>query len=415
MTSRERILTTIRHHQPDRVPVDLGATPSSTLSAIAYTNLAKHLGLKESQTRIYDVVQELAVLEDWALDKFGVDVIDIGYAYNTLQSDWQPVILTDGSQAYYPTWFNPRVQPDGSLIAHNSEGIPIAKKPAGATFFDQICFPYIDGYPDNYKDLSQAMSRVQWGAFAPAPWDHASDVNFWTDLRQKAIKLRQTTDKALLLGIGCNLFEWGTFLRRIDNFLMDTYADQENVNNLLDALMERHLANLANVCEYVGDVVDIVKFGDDLGMDSGPFMAPEIYAELFKPRHKILCDYTKKHSKMHTMLHSCGSIYQLMPHLIEAGFEIINPIQTSTRDMEPSRLKKEFGRDVTFWGGGIDTRTVLNNGTPAEVKHQVKERLEIFSKGGGYVFNTIHNILPDVPPENILVMFEAIDEFNGTR
>jgi len=359
------------------------------------------------------VVQELAVLEDWVLEKFGVDVLDIGRAYNTRQSDWQPVTLTDGSRAYYPAWFNPVKQTDGSLIAHNSEGIPIAKKPAGATFFDQICFPYIDGYPDNYSDLGQAMNRVQWSAFAGAPWDHTSDKNFWSELRQNAIELRRTTDKALLLGIGCNLFEWGTFLRRIDNFLMDTYADQENVNKLLDALMKKHLANLAKVCEYVGDVVDIIKFGDDLGMDSGPFMDPEIYAQLFKPRHKMLCDYAKKHSKMHTMLHSCGSIYKLIPHMIEAGFEIINPVQTRTRDMEPSRLKAEFGKDVTFWGGGIDTRSVLNNGTRDDVKRQVTERLEIFSKGGGYVFNTIHNILPDVPPENILAMFEAVDEFNG--
>jgi uroporphyrinogen decarboxylase len=164
----------------------------------------------------------------------------------------------------------------------------------------------------------------------------------------------------------------------------------------------------------VGDVVDIIRFGDDLGTDQGPFMAPDIYRNLFKPRHTILCNYVKEHSQMHTFLHSCGSIYKLLPDLIEAGFEVINPVQTNTRDMEPERLKQEFGQELAFWGGGVNTRHVLNQGTPAEVKADVKRNLEVFAPGGGYVFNTIHNILPDVPPENVVAMFEAVEEFNNS-
>jgi uroporphyrinogen decarboxylase len=172
------------------------------------------------------------------------------------------------------------------------------------------------------------------------------------------------------------------------------------------------LATLEKVCGAVGDVVDIIRFGDDLGTDQGPFMAPETYRTLFKPRHTILCDYVKKHSQMHTFLHSCGSIYKLLPDLIEAGFEIINPVQITSRDMDPARLKQEFGQDITFWGGGCDTRHVLNRATPAEVKEHVKRLLDIFARDGGYVFNTVHNILPDVPPENIVAMYEAVAEFN---
>jgi uroporphyrinogen decarboxylase len=142
-------------------------------------------------------------------------------------------------------------------------------------------------------------------------------------------------------------------------------------------------------------------------------MSPRTYRKLFKPRHTILCDYVKKNSQMHTFLHSCGSIYKLLPDLIEAGYDIINPVQTNSRDMEPERLKQEFGNDITFWGGGCDTREVLNRAQPAEVKEHVKRRLEVFAPGGGFVFNTVHNILPDVPAENIVAMFEAIDEFNG--
>jgi len=413
MTSRERILTAISHREPDHIPVDLGATPSSGISAIAYANLTAFLGLKDSQTRVYDVIQELAIPESPVLDMFSVDVIDIGHAFNTGQDNWYRTTLGNGSAAYYPRWFRPQGQPDGSLTAFNGGGEAIGRKPAGATFFDQTCFPYVEGYPDNYNSLDEAMNRVIWKALPIAPWDHAAEPDFWSDLRKKAIEMRRTTDKALLLGVGCNLFEWGTFLRRLDNFLMDTYADEEHVEKLLDALMERHMAGLAKICEYVGDVVDIVKFGDDLGMDSGPFMPPDLYARLFKPRHRMLCDYVKRNSSMHTMLHSCGSIYELIPHMIEAGFEILNPVQTNTRNMKPARLKTEFGRDITFWGGGVDTRAVLNNASPAEIKHQVRERLGIFCKNGGYVFNTVHNILPDVPPQNILAMFEAVKEFSN--
>ncbi len=191
---------------------------------------------------------------------------------------------------------------------------------------------------------------------------------------------------------------------------MDLVLEPVQVERLLDALMELHLATLDMVCQAVGDVADILRFGDDLGMDSGPFMSPKTYRSLFKPRHTILCDYVHTHSQMHTFLHSCGSIYRLLPDLIEAGYDIINPVQTGTRDMEPERLKKEFGQDITFWGGGADTRHVLNRAQPQQVKDHVKRRIDIFGPGGGFVFNTVHNILPDVPPENIVAMFEALDE-----
>jgi uroporphyrinogen decarboxylase len=413
MTSRQRLLAAIEHRQPDRVPVDLGATASSGVSAIAYGNLKRHLGINTGHTRIYDVVQQLAQPEDFILDRFHVDVVDVGRTFNTRDADWYDITVADGQPAQYPVWFHPEKQPDGSFIARHKDGTDLAHMPAGGTFFDQTCFPYVDGYPDNYANLRQDMTKILWAAFVHSPWDHASEPDFWQQLRDRAIALRKSTDRAILLACGCNLFEWGTFLRRLDNFLMDTYTEQDQVERLLDALMEVHLAGLAKICEAVGDVVDILKFGDDLGMDSGPFMAPEVYRKLFKARHAKICEFTHKHSKAKAMLHSCGSIYALLPDLIEAGYDIINPIQTNCRDMDPVRLKQEFGNDVCFWGGGCDTRQVLNRGTPQAVKDHVKQRLEIFAPGGGFVFNTVHNILPEVPPQNIVAMFEAIAEFNG--
>lgn len=416
MNSRERVLAAIAHKQPDQVPVDLGSTPSSGISAIAYSNLLKAIGRTDLPVQIYDVVQQLAQPDMSIIDRFGIDVLDIGRAFNTEEKDWHETILANGDKAFYPIHFNPVKQADGSYHCYDEDGKRLlALMPQGATFFDQSYFPYINGFPENYDTLDEEMGRVLWSRYVHSPWDHTQDPDFWKTLREKTLQLRASTDKALMIVCGCNLFEWGTFLRRMDNFLMDLLCEPDQVARMLDQLLERHLATLAKVCDSVGDIVDIIRFGDDLGMTSGPFMDVDTYRSLFKPRHKQLCDYVKTHSQMHTFIHSCGSISSLMPDLIEAGIEIFNPVQTNARQMEPEFLKKEFGQDCTFWGGGVETVGTLNNGTPEQVREQVLERLEIMLAGGGFVFNTVHNILPDVPPQNILAMFDAVKEFNGRK
>ena len=413
MTSRERVIAAIEHREPDRVPIDLGATPSSGISAMAYGKLKAHLGISSGHTRIYDVVQQLAQPEDQILDRFGVDVIDVGRAFNEMDRDWYDIRTADGQNAQYPVWFHPKQLADGSWSARLPDGKEIAHMPAGGAFYDQSLFPWIDGYPSDMKAaLPDAMGKVLWAALVHSPWDHAGEEGFWDDLRDRALALRESSDRALMIVCGCNLFEWGTFLRRMDNFLMDLFLDEANVERLLDALMESHLATLKKVCAAVGDVCDILRFGDDLGMDSGPFMPPELYRKLFKARHAQLNGYVHKNSGMKTFLHSCGSLYRLMPDLIEAGYDVINPVQTNCVDMEPRHLKDEFGKDICFWGGGCDTRKILNRASPREVKAHVLERLEVFAAGGGFVFNTVHNILPEVPPENIVAMFEAVEEYS---
>lgn len=413
MTSRERILSAINHKEPDRVAVDLGATPSSNISAIAYNNLKKHLGINTGNTRTYDVVQQVIQPENEILDLFGIDIVDLGRTFNDKDEDWYDYTLADGSTAQYPIWFKPTKEEDRSFTAFSKDGTKIARMPEGATFFDQVYFPYVDGYPVDYKNLDEAMNKVLWSGLAHSPWDHAHEDDFWEQLRSKAIALRGETDRAISIVCGCNLIEWGMFLRRMDNFLMDCYVDKKNVEMLLDKLMEKHLYTLEKVCSAVGDVVDILRFGDDLGMDTGPMIGPDVYRELFKPRHQQLCEYVHKNSSMKTFLHSCGSIYTLMPDLIDAGYDIINPVQTTSNGMDPIILKKEFGKDITFWGGGCNTRSVLNHGKPEDVRENVLRNLHIFSPGGGFVFNQEHNIMPDVPPENIIAMYNAISEFNG--
>jgi uroporphyrinogen decarboxylase len=360
---------------------------------------------------VYDVVQQVTQPSNEFLDHFRIDAIDLGRTFNSQDSDWHDYELPNGSTAQSPIWFCPRKQANGSFLAYKGDEA-IASMPATAISYDQIIYPFLDGYPSHYDtNLDEAMSRVHWAALAHSPWDHINDPYFWGHLRANALNLREHSDRAIVLSAGCNLFEWGTFLRRLDFFLMDLVRAPAEVERFLDGLMERHLSSLGRICNAVGDVVDIIRLGDDLGMNTGPLISPAMYRRFFKPRHAILCDYIKKHSSMHTFLHSCGSIYKLIPDLIEAGFEILNPVQTNSREMQPDRLKKEFGRDVVFWGGGADTRSVLNFGAPAQIKDHVRSNIETLAPGGGFVFNTIHNILPDVPPENILAMFESINEY----
>jgi uroporphyrinogen decarboxylase len=380
---------------------------------MAYNRLKLHLGIQPGPTRVYDVVQQLAQ-PDWEiLDRFNIDVLDIGRSFNTEPEAWADAMLADGTVAQYPARYVIEEAGDGSRNALSADGTVIAHMPSGGAFFDQVCFPYIDGYPATYADLPAAMGKVLWAGLVHSPWDHAGEENFWSTLRQRALELRASSDRALIIVAGCNLFEWGTFLRRIDNFLMDIATETREVERLLDRLMEHHMGTLQKVCAAVGDVADILRFGDDLGMMGGPFIAPEVYRRLFKGRHTQLCDYVHRNSNMHTFLHSCGSIYKLMPDLIEAGYDIINPVQTNCVDMEPERLKREFGRDIAFWGGGCDTAEVLNRSTPEEVRRHVLQRLEILAPGGGFVFNTVHNILPEVPPENIVAMYGAVEEYNA--
>ena len=411
MTERDRVLASVSHREPDRVAVDLGSTPSSGISAVAHANLVRHLRLADQRTRVYDVVQQLAQPSDELLDLLRIDVVDIGRTFNTADSDWHQMPLPSGITVDVPAWFNPVHQADGSWDAFDASGLRIATMPMGANFFDQTHFPYLDGYPDDLSGLAKVMPSVLWSGLVHSPWDHASESDFWAQLRSRALALRASTDRALMIVVGCNLFEWGTFLRRIDNFLMDLAVDPDNVHRLLDALMEIHLATLDQVFAAVGDIADIIRFGDDLGMDRGPLMSPDAYRTFFKPRHAALNAYVHERTSMRTFLHSCGSIYKLLPDLIEAGVDIINPVQISARDMEPERLKADFGNDITFWGGGADTRQALPHGTIDQVKDHVRHNIETFAPGGGFVFVPAHNMLPDVPPENIEAMFEAVDEY----
>ncbi len=405
MTSGERIIAAINHRQPDKIPVDLGSSTVTGISGIAYNNLKKYLKI-EGSTKIYDVIQQLALVDMSIIDLFGVDALDTNRV-SIEKTEWYDVTLSNGSKAEFPSWFRPLKAEDGSWYTSDNEGNVISKMSAGATFFDQMYYPYEYGYPYEFNNLKDALKKISWIVHS-----HASNLDA-TELRTRLLDLRGSAKKALVMSGGVKLLEYGFFIRRMDNFLMDLIVDEKKVSELLDLLVEMHLASLEKKCRSLGDIVDIIRFGDDLGMTSAPFMDLNTFRKLLKPRYKILCDYVKKNSNMKIFLHSCGSVKQYIPDLIEAGIDILNPVQTNCYDMDPIELKREFGRDIVFWGGGVDTSSVLNRGTPEDVRTDVLKRCKIFSKDGGFVFAPIHNILSEVPPQNIVAAYNAVKEFNG--
>ncbi|MBN2128146.1 MAG: hypothetical protein JW741_01570 [Sedimentisphaerales bacterium] len=413
-TGWERVQAAVEHRGADGVPADLGGTTSTGISAGAYNSLKRHLGLEVGTTRVFDTVQGLAIVEGAVLEWSGSDIVDVGRVFDLEEDGWRQMRLGGGEEVWYPGAFRPVRRAGGGWGVQASDGTEIAMMPEGGAFFDQTHWPYVDGYPSDYRRLDEALAKVMWTAMPRGLWRHMGEEGFWQRLRGEVVRERQK-GRAVSVTVGCNLVELGCFLRRMDNFLMDLALEPAKVEGLMDALVERHLSLLEQVCEHVGDVADIVRFGDDLGMDRGPLMSPAMYRRIFKPRHKAMCEYVKKHSGMTIGLHSCGSIHALIPDLVEAGFEMLNPVQTSCAMMEPERLKADYGGVVTFWGGGCDTREVLPHGTPEEVRAHVLDRMEVFSKGGGFVFSAVHNILPEVPGANVAAMYEAVREFNGER
>jgi len=411
MTSRQRVMAALNHREPDRVAVDLGAMRSTGIQAVAYNRLKAYLGQAGGQTRVYDLIQQLAEPEAWALERFGIDAMDVGWDWpGEVWKDWA---LPDGSIGQVPGWFN-LVRPTGPWQITADDGTLIAEMPEGCFYFTQKHWPLErNGITDeNLRRLPELMPKVMWAVPSPIWKEGLSDANL-DAIARRARHLHETTDRALMIGFGGNLFEWGTFLLGLARFLEDLMLERAKVERLLDRLVEIHLSNLDRLLPRIAGTVDIIQLGDDLGTESGPFFSPQIYREVFRPRHATIINHIKKHSGLKVFLHSCGSIYKLLPDLIEAGFEVVNPVQTSAADMDPVRLKREFGREIAFWGGGCDTQRVLPRGTPQQVYDDVKRRVEILAPGGGFVFTQVHNILAEVPPANVEAMFKALDDLRG--
>jgi uroporphyrinogen decarboxylase len=397
MTSRERVLTTLQHKEPDRVPIDFGGMRSTGIMAIGYNHLKKHLGLESGETRVYDPGQQLAEPEKEILDLFEVDVVDLNNSFGMRPEKWKDWNLPDGSLgkmpvSSYPVWENGEwVLKDGSRTR--------AHMPDGCLYFEN-CNQIL-----GRVETTAEMRKIRWKTYF-------TDEDL-REFEEKAKFLFENTDYAIMGGFGGNILECGQEVRGWDNFMVDLVSNRSFAEDLMDELVEMHLANLKAFLQSVGDHIQIIQMGDDMGTQETSQISLQMYRELVKPRHRKIYQYVKEHSRLYVFLHSCGSIYNLIPDLIEIGVDILNPVQTSAAEMDPVRLKRKFGDRVTFWGGGCDTQLVLPYATPEEIEAHVKERIKIFAPGGGFVFTQVHNVQSNVPPENVVAMFNTVKKYRN--
>jgi uroporphyrinogen decarboxylase len=408
MTPRERVLTSLNHRAPDRVPVDLSGHRSSGIAAIAYARLRDFLGLPRKPIRVYDPVQQLAIVDEDVLERFEVDTIELGRAFALDDRWWAEWELPEGTPCLMPVWALPERVEGEWVIRSRRTGRVIARMPQGCLYFEQTHWSFAER--DDLDQLGEELSESMWTAIASPPGPITAGPDGSRLLAAGAERLRRQTDRAIIALFGGNLLEMGQFLYRNDNFLMLLAGDPRRAHEFLDRVTTMHLANLERFLGAVGPHIDVILFGDDLGMQNGPQISPRMYREFFFPRERAMWTRVKELAPpLKIMLHCCGGVRELLPGLIEAGLDAINPVQITCRGMDAAGLKRDFGDKLTFWGGGCDTRAVLSGGTPAQVRAHVQRQMAIWRPGGGYVFQQVHNILADVPPANIIAMFDAVN------
>ncbi|HON06732.1 MAG TPA: uroporphyrinogen decarboxylase family protein [Verrucomicrobiota bacterium] len=406
-TRRERVLTSLSHKEPDKIPVDLSGHKSSGISAIAYARLLKYLGMSHLPIRIYDPIQQLAIVDEQILNLFNVDTIELGRAFATEDKYWKEWTLPDGSPCFLPVWVQVE-RLENEWVMKSKSGNTIGKMPDGCLYFEQAYYPFETA--DNLNEIEAMFDEIMWTAIKSPPGPIIETTNGSEILAKGAANLRNQTDRAIIAIFGGNLLETGQFFYRNDNFLMLLAENPERAEEFLDKIVQIHLHNLESFLKPIAPYVDIILFGDDLGMQRGPQISPSMYRRFFKPRHKLMWKRVKEIADVKIMLHCCGGVQELLDDLIDAGLDAINPVQISCRGMNPTELKQKFGTRLTFWGGGCDTQTLLSYGKPSEVYDHVKKLMEIWRPGGGYVFQQVHNILANVPPENIIAMYKAVNE-----
>ena len=409
MTSRERVLAAIAHKEPDRVPIDFGGMPSTGIMAVAYHHLKKYLGTPDSKVRVYDVGQQLAEPEEPILERFHVDVLDARRSLPPSRPGgeaWRPYELLDLTvtptqviSAETPPDMRLETDDEGGLLMLDKQGRAVARKAKTSLYFNGWAPPIL-GEAETVGDLEK-----MW------PYEPPSKETL-DDLRARCRYMHENTDRAIMLGFGGNILESGQGLRGWEQFMIDLALGERFVDVLLDTMEERWIANLQLVLDACGEYIDLIQMGDDLGTQEACQVSPATYHRMIYPHHKKIYQTIHDHpAAVRVFLHSCGSIEPLIADLIDAGVEALNPVQTSAAGMDPQHLKRTYGKDLTFWGGGCETQSTLPNGTPDQVREEVKQRLGIFAPGGGYVFNMVHNIQANIPPENVEAMFDAAIEF----
>jgi uroporphyrinogen decarboxylase len=357
------------------------------------------------------VVQQLAIVEKDVLDLFSVDTIELGRGFLREDNNWKDWVLPDGTPCQIPHYVH--LEKRGhDWVVYSGKGRELGIQKKGWLYFEQTYYPYIDrGISNNdFSDLEDILGQTLWtGVVHPGAHLPLNESGL-KEMAQKAKALRGATDRAIIGLFGGSMFEIPQILFRMDNYLMFLRLYPDDVIRLSEKLCEIHLRNLENWMTAVGPYIDIIVFGDDLGGQNGPLISPDMYRRYFKPYHHKLWNRARELADVKVMLHCCGGIRELIEDLIEAGLDAVNPVQINCVGMDTSELKSEFGSKITFWGGGCDTRELLTAAAAGKLRKHVQSQMALLSPGGGFVFQQVHNILADVPPENIVIMFDAVNE-----
>ena len=410
MTPRERVLATLNHQQPSKIPIDFSGHRSSGIAALAYIKLRRFLGLPTNPIRVYDMVQQLAIVDEDVLDIFAVDTIEMGRGFLTQDSDWKEWNLPDGSPCLIPHYVHVEKK-DGDWIILSKEGYELGIQRKGCLYFEQTHFPLLDRNiaDDGFFDLEKALEKTLWtGIVHPGAHIPLNTVGL-DEMARHAKFLRDSTERAILGLFGGSMFEIPQILFRMENYLTYLVLYPDDVIRLSEKLCEIHLLSLEKWLSAVGPYIDIIVFVDDLGGQNGPLISPDMYRRYFKPYHRKLWKRAQELADVKVMLHCCGSIRELLNDLIDAGLDAINPVQINSAGMDSDSLKEEFGERIAFWGGGCNTQNILPYGSPEQVKEHVAGQVSILGQSGGFIFQQVHNIQADVPPENIVAMFEAVN------
>ena len=420
MNSRERLQSALNHRQPDRVPVDFGATAITGMHVSVVHRLRQRvLGEPDYRVKVIEPYQMLGEIDDRLRIALGIDVQGVmprKSMFGTEANNWKPFTLFDGTECLVPESFVVSSDSQGGWLIYpegDTKVPPSGHMPAGGLFFDAIIRQ--DPVDDNALDVWDNLEEFR--AF------DAEDLAYY---RQKGKWLAENPEAAITLVVPGTAFgdialvpaPWMKHpkgIRDVAEWYISTKTRREYVYKIFEVQCEIALKNLATLIEIFGDKVQVsVITGTDFGTQRGPFISINAYRDLFKPFHEQVNTFVHKNSSWKTFIHSCGSVYQLIPDFIQAGFDVLNPVQCSAKDMEAPRLKSEFGKDIVFWGGGVDTQKTLAFGTDDEVYKEVLERIDTFSKDGGFVFNAIHNIQGNTPIENVEALFKALRD-SGVR
>jgi hypothetical protein len=420
MNPRQRVEVALNHQPPDYVPLDLGASAVTGMHVSSVYQLRQALGLDEPGTpvKVVEPYQMLGEIAPDLMDALGVDVVGLGGTKNFFgfeNKDWKPWSLFDGTPVLVPEAFNTEPEPSGEILMYpegDRTAPPSGRMPKGGFYFDTI----IRQEPIDEERLNVEDNLQEFGPISDEGLSHFA---------REAERLSTETDRAILANFGGTAFgdialvpaPWLKHpkgIRDVEEWYVSTAARFDYVYEVFKRQCEIALANLKKIHEVVGERVTAVFItGTDFGTQNGPFISPASYRKLYQPFHQRVNDWVHEHTGWKTFCHSCGSIVALLPDLIKAGFDILNPVQCSAAGMDPRTLKGEFGERIAFWGGGVDTQRTLPFGTPDEVRKEVRERIEIFGRGGGFIFNTVHNVQAHTPAENLVALYEAVREARG--